>query len=137
MAVHIYAAAVSETDLDVFGHVNNANYLRYYEQARWALLNENGLSLKDILTTRIGPVILEVDLKFKREMKARENFVIESDLADRQGRIFKIRQIIKVADQVRSEALFVASVFDMDQRKLIDPPQAWENLFSNMLHSPP
>ncbi|RAG86581.1 acyl-CoA thioesterase [Streptacidiphilus pinicola] len=34
MARHIYACPLRWSDMDVFGHVNNVNFLRYLEEAR-------------------------------------------------------------------------------------------------------
>lgn len=34
MARHIYACPMRWSDMDVFGHVNNVNFLRYLEEAR-------------------------------------------------------------------------------------------------------
>ena len=37
---HIFNVIIRFSDLDLFGHVNNAVYLTYYEEARVAYLNE-------------------------------------------------------------------------------------------------
>ena len=76
MAVFETQIEIQETDLDVFGHVNNAAYLRLFENARWKFITDWGVGLKEIFATQIGPVILEVQVQFMKELKARERITI-------------------------------------------------------------
>ena len=77
--MHRYQVNIHEGHLDTFGHVNNAKYLELYEQARWDLITHNGYGLDQIKTLKIGPVVLEIDLTFKREITNREVITIESE----------------------------------------------------------
>ena len=63
---------IKEHHLDTFGHVNNATYLQILEQARWELLNTHGFGLETIQRLQLGPVILECNIKFIRELLLRE-----------------------------------------------------------------
>ncbi len=76
--MHSYQVTIHEAHLDTFGHVNNAKYLELYEQARWDLITNNGYGLDEIKKLKIGPVVLEVNLNFKREITNREVITIES-----------------------------------------------------------
>lgn len=117
---------ISEAHLDSFGHVNNARYFELFEQARWDIITERGFGIDVIRRTRTGPIILEVAVKFLRELKPRESVVIRSDLASYERKIGKFRQQILQADgSVACEALFTFGLFDMERRKLIDPTPAW------------
>lgn len=66
--IHSYPLIIKETCLDSFNHVNNAVYLTLFEEARWDLLTTNGYDLKKIKETGLGPVILEINLKFSKEL---------------------------------------------------------------------
>ncbi len=69
---HHFEFIVQEIDLDTFGHVNHANYLRIFEQARWDWISNRGFGLDVIREKQIGPTILEVTAQYKREIKERQ-----------------------------------------------------------------
>lgn len=133
LATDLFKLRVSETDLDVFGHVNNAHYLRFFEMARWSFLNKKGLSLSELLRTKIGPVILEVELKFLRELKQGEEVRIESHYEPFQGKICRIVQkILKEDGALSANAQFKAAIFDLSQRKIIEPTGVWAKLSDSL-----
>lgn len=119
---------VSETWLDSFGHVNNARYLEIYEQARWNWLLAGGIDLNYIRQTGIGPVILEVNLRFRKELRARQAFYVQSWCESYIKKILIIRQSLYLAesDEVASEITLTAGLMNLHQRKLILPPAEWQ-----------
>jgi acyl-CoA thioester hydrolase len=56
-------------ELDTQGHLNQAVYLQYAEHARWELLRAAGLPQEKLLASGVGPVALEVTVKFLRELR--------------------------------------------------------------------
>ena len=76
--IYEYEFTILERHLDTFGHVNNAVYLQLYEEARWDFITKNNLGLKEILETQIGPVLLDLNLTFKAELKNREKIKVVS-----------------------------------------------------------
>ncbi len=125
-----YSVQINETDLDVFGHVNNATYLRLFEEARWALMNHHGYPIEKVLSEQKGPIILEVNLKFMRELKARDQIEITFEVIEKQKKITKGLQkmIFRGGErngQIACELLFTSAFFDMVQRKIIEPNEAW------------
>lgn len=121
-----YRLIVKEHHLDTFGHMNNAVYLEIFEEARWELVTTHGYGLKKVLETGIGPTILEVNLRFMKELKLREEITIKTWMDDLKGKIFKINQAIVKADGATAcEAVFTAALFDLKQRKIIAPTQEW------------
>jgi acyl-CoA thioester hydrolase len=125
-ALHEKTIFISEAHLDSFGHLNNARYLELFEQARWDLITERGFGIDVIRSTRTGPTILEVVLKFQRELSARETVVIRSDLLSYERKVGKFRQqMIKADGTVACEAIFTIALFDLEKRRLIEPTPAW------------
>lgn len=123
-----YLTQVSESDLDVFGHVNNANYLKLYENARWDFINKNQHGLERIQKERKGPVLLEVHLKFRRELKIGHKILILSQCQKLEARFLTLRQVMVRDDlMLSSEAIFNIGYFDLDTRKLIEPDFTWLN----------
>ena len=73
-----YEVLIREMHLDSFGHVNNAAYVMLYEEARWDFITKNGFGLDYIQKQQAGPVILDLSVRFKRELKNREKIIIKS-----------------------------------------------------------
>lgn len=122
-----YEVEIKEHHLDSFGHVNNAVYVKLYEEARWDFITKNGYGLDEITRTQKGPVLLDMKVRFKRELKNRERIVIYSRVsAVINERMAVLEQIIKKADgKVSSEASFTIGFFDMKERKLVDGSPEW------------
>lgn len=124
--VHEYPLIIRESHLDTFGHVNNAQYLTLFEEARWQLITERGFGLEEIKKTQTGPVVLEASLKFKRELKLREKISIRTYLPIENGKVMSLTQeMVNEKGDVACEAVFVISFFDTKARKIIEPSPAW------------
>jgi acyl-CoA thioester hydrolase len=122
-----YLFTVQETDLDLYGHVNNATYLKFLEQARWSIVRNKGFSADEILKNQIGPVVLEVNLKFLKEISCGQKMIVKSELIEQKEIIGKIRhQIISNQDSLHCEALITFGLFDLKLRKLIPPTDKWK-----------
>lgn len=125
-SVHEYPLTIREAHLDTFGHVNNATYLAILEEARWELITRNGYGLDEVVRRRIGPTILEINLKFQRELRNRQRITIRTGMESYAGKIGKVMQQIVDADgNVCCEALFTIGLFDLTARKLIPPTPEW------------
>jgi YbgC/YbaW family acyl-CoA thioester hydrolase len=122
-----YVFQVKEAHLDTFGHVNNATYLQLFEEARWDFITANGFGLERIRRELMGPVILEANVKFKRELINREHITIVSQSHElTAGKIMTIAQEMRKTDgKVASQALFTVGFMDLKQRKLVAPPEDW------------
>ena len=55
-------------ELDSYGHVNNAVYLSYTEQARWEILRNAGL-LESFTKRNLLLVVTETNIRYMRELK--------------------------------------------------------------------
>lgn len=123
---HEYELQIQEQHLDTFGHVNNAVYLQLFEQARWDLITGNGYGLREVHERKIGPTILEIHIRFSRELKNRQTITIKTWLESYQGKTGKlVQQMIDEAGKVCCEAVFTMALFDLTARKLIVPTPEW------------
>lgn len=126
MKTYNYSFQIKERHLDLLGHVNNATYLELFEEARWQIVTEHNLGLDSVMKTQVGPVILEVHLKFVKEVKNRERVNIETTFEGFSGKVGKVHQrLVNEAGESACEADFVVAVFDLKQRKIIEPPKGW------------
>ncbi len=128
--VHIATIPVYETYLDAFGHVNHAKYLELYEQARWDWMAHYGLSIKDIHRLQVGPVILNVNLDYRKEVLARQELKIHTRVAAYEKKIFKLAQTMYLPDEsVASTLQITGGMMDFKARKLVLPPPIWLDAF--------
>jgi thioesterase-3 len=124
--VHEKTIVISEAHLDSFGHVNNARYLELLEQARWDLITERGFGIEVIRSSRTGPTILEINLRFLRELGAREDVLIRTEMLSYERKVGKLRQqMVKRDGSLACEAIFTIGLFDLERRRLIEPTPAW------------
>lgn len=122
-----YHVLIREKYLDSFGHVNNASYLIMYEEARWDFITKNGFGLEVIQKLQMGPVILDLKLRFKRELKNREEIkILSRPLEIVSPKILILEQsMIKMDGKIASDAQFTIGFFDMRERKLINASPEW------------
>ncbi|UCS95746.1 thioesterase family protein [Echinicola marina] len=121
-----YPMIIREFHLDTFGHVNNATYLEIYEEARWQFITENGYGLKEIKTTGLGPVILDIRIRFIKELKLREAITIFSKTTAYHSKVGTIQQwIIDSKGNKCSDVEMSIGLFDTTARKLVKPTPEW------------
>ena len=121
-----YEITIREHHLDTFGHVNNAVYLELFEEARWEYITLNGYGLKEIQKSGIGPTILEIQLRFLKEIRLRQKIIIDTHLLSYQRKIAKLEQTIKnEQNEICCKAQVTFGLFDTKLRKLISPTPEW------------
>jgi YbgC/YbaW family acyl-CoA thioester hydrolase len=127
MKPHEYRTQIRERHLDSFGHVNNAQYLVLFEEARWEMITSRGYGLKQVMDNGVGTVILSCSVKFKRELSVRDWIRIDTELVSLEKKIGMIRQHIYRESDGKLAALgeFQMGCFDLKERKLIQPSESW------------
>lgn len=123
-----YEMTIKEFHLDTFGHVNNATYLQIYEEARWQFITENGYGIEKIKETGLGPIVLEINIRFLKELHVRKKITIHSQTGQYSTRIATIKQWITDSDgNLCSDTEMKMGLFDTRRRKLVEPTQDWMN----------
>lgn len=120
-----YATVIKEIYLDSFGHMNNAQYLSLFEEARWDGISKRGYGLQKIRETSLGPVMLEVTVKWLKELLARQEIVITTQVTSYEGKICKLHQEIVRGTDVCATGDFTLALFDLKARKIIGPTPDW------------
>lgn len=123
-----YSLTIREGHLDTFGHVNNATYLALFEEARWQMVTDRGYGLEKVRQTQQGPIILEVQVQFRRELNLRTDVYITTRTIKYVGKIGQVYQeIVNQQDPtlVYATATFTIGFFDLERRKLIPPSPEW------------
>lgn len=126
--VYEYELTILEHHLDTFGHVNNAVYLELYEEARWDFITKNNLGMKEILESKIGPVLLDLSMTFKSELKNREKIKIISQARPEMRNKYVMildQKMINEDGKVASTLTISVGMMDLNARKLISPTAEW------------
>lgn len=124
--IHKYEILIRESHLDTFGHVNNATYLALFEEARWDLITSRGYGLAEIHKVGKGPIILEIKLQFKKELRLRQKITIQSQMLSYKGKVGTIKQwMTNQPGDLCCEMEMVFGLFDLKTRKLVEPTPEW------------
>lgn len=125
-----YEVLIRETHIDTFGHVNNAQYLTLFEEARWEIISPRGFSIKEIQDGGLGPVVLEVNLRFSKEIYLRQKIKIISEVQNSpdafRGLTLKMSQtMLNEKGEVCCLGEFKFGLFDLRARRLVSPTPQW------------
>jgi acyl-CoA thioester hydrolase len=110
-------------DVDSLGHVNNAVYLTYLEQARVAFHDRHGIGWTEMILARC-----EID--FLDQLSVGD--VVEISLwPTRVGnKSFDFAYELKVGDRLVAKAKTVQVAFDYERNHSVPVPDAWRKLLS-------
>lgn len=123
---HEYRLLILEKHIDTLGHVNNAAYLEILEEARWDLITRNGYGLDEVQRLGIGPVVLDVHLRFVRELRNRQGVTIRTWVESYSGKVGRLgQQVLDDAGELCCDAKLTIGLFDLTARKLVRPTAEW------------
>lgn len=112
-------------EVDTQGHMNQAVYLQYAEHARWECLLAAGITQAGLIANGVGPVALDVAIKFRRELRTGDEVDISCEFQWGEGKIFHIQQEFRRADSTHVASLTgTAGLLDLQERRLIADPHA-------------
>ncbi len=77
---YTFETEVRGYELDSYGHLNNAIYINYTEQARWEILKNAGL-LESFLSNNLLLVVIETNIRYIRELKLFDNVKVETQIS--------------------------------------------------------
>lgn len=121
-----YELTIKEHHLDFYGHVNNATYLQLYEEARWQFITDNDYGLDKIKSSGLGPVILEIKIRFIKELRLREKITIHSQTGEYSSKVGTMKQwITDSKGNICSDVELHIGLFDTKNRKLVEPTEEW------------
>lgn len=116
-------------ELDSYGHVNNAVYLNYNEQARWDLFNNLGL-MEQLKAENKKIVIVENHIKYIRQVKLFDEIQIETQM-EKSAHFLLFKHILTNVKTSKPVAKAnVKTVFLGKDDKPCDIPQALIDTFT-------
>jgi acyl-CoA thioester hydrolase len=110
-------------ELDTQGHLNWAEYLHYAEHARWEFLAAAGITQDALIATGLGPVVLDVSVRFRRELRGGDEVDVSCAFVFEGGKTFQILQDFRRPDgRVSASLSSTTGLLDLAERKLADEP---------------
>ncbi len=110
-------------ELDSFGHVNNANYLSYFEHARWEILNGTDLLTK-LRDQKLFLVVVEANVKYLRELLINDEITIKTTIRmEPPYMIYKHILFNKNTGRLSSKASIKTLLIDENRLAVDYPPE--------------
>jgi thioesterase III len=124
--IHTSEWVIGELDIDLLGHLNNVAAMALFERARWNMITERGHGADVIRRRAQAPVIVEVDVQFRREVTLRQRVTIDTYTAAAASRVGTIVQIMRAENGApHIVATYTVSLFDLNTRRLITATPEW------------
>jgi thioesterase-3 len=92
---HSTTISVRGYHLDVYGHVNNARYLEFLEEARWRFFAEKGI-IKQITGDLLAMVVVNININYRRAAMIHEELEITTAVTRVGNKSFIINQVISL-----------------------------------------
>ena len=117
MTVSTTPIVVRSTDLDAYGHVNNARYVEYFEWGRFDWLSDTGLEAA-MQADQTAYVVVNVNIAYRAEARRSDALVLTTRLAGIGSSSLRMAQQLKNAGGVVvAEGEVVLAAFDPVTRK--------------------
>ncbi|WP_338764229.1 thioesterase family protein [Bernardetia sp. ABR2-2B] len=119
--------------LDGYQHVNNARYLEFFEEARWAFFEESD-ALKMLQKKNIMFVVVNVNINYRYPASVGQTIVIESKLeklaeVGSKTSTFKQTIYLENTDTVVCDAIITFVLFDGKTQRAISTTEEIRDMF--------
>jgi acyl-CoA thioester hydrolase len=115
---YVHHETVRFRDVDELGHVNNAVFLTYLEEARIGFLQPLG-------ATASGMILARVEIDFRAPLRTGDELEIGVRPVGVGTKSFELAYEIRARDTVAAEAKTVLVSFDYETGLAVEVPQAW------------
>jgi len=115
----VHEETVRFRDLDSLGHMNNAVYATFLEQARLHFLGSNGAHVENMILAR-----LEID--FRSPVELGETIAIHVQPTRIGTKSFDLEYVMRAADRVVAEAKTVLVAYDYARARSVEIPDEWK-----------
>ncbi|MFO7654932.1 MAG: thioesterase family protein [Candidatus Krumholzibacteriia bacterium] len=117
---HVTEIKVRGYHLDLYGHVNNARYLEFFEEARWAWLEQH-LDVQAFQNQGLGFVAVRIAVNYRRPAALGEVLAVSSQLKHLGGRSGVVEQFVHRRDggELVADAEMTFVVLDLAQGKAV------------------
>ena len=115
----VHRETVRFRDLDSLGHMNNAVYATFVEQARIAFLSPQGAEVENMILAR-----LEIDFRAPVELGETVEIAVTPTRVGRKS--FDLGYELRSGPRVVAEAKTVLVAYDYEQARSVELPPEWK-----------
>ena len=115
----VHRETVRFRDLDSLGHMNNAVYATFVEQARIAFLSPHGADVENMILAR-----LEIDFRSPVELGETVEIAVTPTRVGTKS--FDLEYVLRAGDRVVAEAKTVLVAYDYAQARSVEIPDEWK-----------
>ena len=126
---HVIPVTVRSRDIDAWGHVNNAVYFTYLEQARTHYLRELSLGSSD--PSGIGIILAEASCQFKSALELGEHVTVRMRASELRNSSFIFEYRLEGEDgRLVATARSAQVCYDYQAQHPIPIPDEWRQTIS-------
>ena len=122
--------------MDFNQHMRNAAYLGVAEETRLRFLEDGGWTMAELYRLRLGPVVVEETLTYKKELRLLEPFRVDMAMAasSADARKMKVRnRFFRSSDGALCATVETLILwFDLEARRTIVPPPEMGKLWLDL-----
>jgi len=113
------------SEVDSMAIVWHGNYVKYLEEGRESFGKKFGISYLDIYANNIMAPVVNMDIKFKRQVKYDETIIVETEYIDQQAAklTFKYRIFRKKNNELVATASTTQVFIGLNYEMLLYPPE--------------
>jgi len=112
------------SDLDLFEHVNNVAYFRYFQAARITYFDKVGL-MRMHRETNIGPILHSTSGRFVKELNYPDEIMIGAKVSSMRTSSFVLDyQVESLSSGIVAEGSSVNMIFDFNTKQKAPIPEA-------------
>jgi YbgC/YbaW family acyl-CoA thioester hydrolase len=117
-----YRLSVRGYELDSYGHVNNAVYLNYFEQARWEIFRQLDL-INYFRNNHLLLVVTEMQVRYSREVKLFDELVIRTKVEKEAPYLVFYHRMFLDGSRVKICSATVKTLLTDMEKHTIDIPE--------------
>jgi thioesterase-3 len=116
--IHTLDIKIRGYHIDVFGHVNNARYLEFLEEARWGAFEETD-GIQVLIKKGFAFTVVNININYRKPAFVNDTLRIETKMQRLGNRSAVIHQAIKLkgSDTVVADADVTFVILDVSQKK--------------------
>ena len=114
-------------DLDPQGHLNNAKYLTYFEQARIRYLETLGLFARGQSFMEIGVIVADIHIKYLAPVYLGAAITVGVRTTSVSNRSFTLQQTIQDENKTYADGTVVLVAYDYRAHKTTPVLEDWRN----------
>lgn len=130
--------AVSWSDMDAFGHVNNKSYFRYFEDARIAYFDAAELQGVSGVPDGVGPVLAATSCRFRAPLFFPDTIAVGARVVNLEEDRFTVEHAVASEKlgliAAHGEARVVS--FDFSTQQKVPVPEAWRRAIAKLEGAP-